>query len=412
MRTSTQAKSLILLSLSCIYYGNAHVAVERHAEHTVSLGYRRSTTETAQEKIYPSRIAKTFVNAICNATVSKNSHAQHVNENFWEAVTSRTFNVVACTLSRLVDSFHCDPCVAPSCKVYSLLCPGMKKIAQAIVVGNSRIMAMHGQSSCEPQHVFNWWLQPILGGIRADWMMGNTITNACETRAVDYNSAQECFSALYVNSTCTMVFLQRVLLNYGQWMVSVMLSNQEHYAPGVVTGTMAYSTQVTQTTLIGCWEPVLQAAQALYHQPGKWDVSAQCIDVLQTTSRKAISTVAHAVFDSCRKKVKNQMIRTFWSLMPALYEAFLGGLIQSMLRPVFSRFLSTAQLRNNEGNKSTVPVTCTGLRGNRQQVYRSLLQLFRLLIVNEIMALGDPSHVLSIYSGISIILPCLIHIVL
>eukprot|EP00117_Sycon_ciliatum_P027702 scpid77106/ scgid22448/ len=408
MRTSTQAKSLILLSLSCIYYGNAHVAVERHAEHTVSLGYRRSTTETAQEKIYPSRIAKTFVNAICNATVSKNSHAQHVNENFWEAVTSRTFNVVACTLSRLVDSFHCDPCVAPSCKVYSLLCPGMKKIAQAIVVGNSRIMAMHGQSSCEPQHVFNWWLQPILGVIRADWMMGNTITNACDTSAGTSHSAQECFSVYFINSTCAMVHFQRAALTFSQQFVSLMLSSEKHSAPEPV----AQSTPDIKPIVFGCWEPVPQVAQALYLRPGKWDVSAQCIDVLQTTSRKAINTIAYTLFDHGRKNDNNKLLRALWSLMPALYDAFLGDLIQSTLRPVFSRFLSTAQLRNNEGNKSTVPVTCTGLRGNRQQVYRSLLQLFRLLIVNEIMALGDPSHVLSIYSGISIILPCLIHIVL
>ena len=149
-----------------------------------------------------------------------------------------------------------------------------------------------------------------------------------------------------------------------------------------------------------CWEPELQEAERFYGAPGKWHVDEKCVSTLQKISVKILTytlTVSLSPKLGEDRPELNNVIYFLLSLhdVPDIAEHILLFLkeysdffLQSFWYPPFKRFLRYAKQRSQD-NSSIVSISCKGLQGSRNEVYNTILQLLRLVIVNE---LRYPTH--------------------
>ena len=131
-----------------------------------------------------------------------------------------------------------------------------------------------------------------------------------------------------------------------------------------------------------CWLPELQSTALLYHTPGRWEVDDQCISTVQRVLSKIVLFVLDDLL-SPRFGVEEGLYLRY--LPKALYEAFLENsddLLQRAVYPAFKRLRHMAALRRNVQSPVAI-VSCTGLRGTRDEAIEATERLLRLLFVNE-----------------------------
>ena len=131
-----------------------------------------------------------------------------------------------------------------------------------------------------------------------------------------------------------------------------------------------------------CWLPELQSAALLYHTPGRWEVDDQCISTVQ----RVLSKILLFILDDFLLPLFGSEVGPYMRYMPkAMYEAFLENsddLLQRSVYPAFKRLRNMAALRRNVQSPVAI-VTCTGLRGTRDEAIEATERLLRLLFVNE-----------------------------
>ena len=175
---------------------------------------------------------------------------------------------------------------------------------------------------------------------------------------------------------------------------------------------------------LGCWEPELRATASLFSQPGRWDVSLRCIDVLQVIARQitekvirvGLSMLINLKLDTrTLGKSLHSIFHAIFTLLPRLFDALSDILYQTTLYPVFSRLKKTAELRSQQHTgTSPVTVSCRGLKGRSRDVYSTLVRLYRITIISE-LSLSSFFEFLVFrvaYSPINTFLPCLIESIL
>ena len=156
-----------------------------------------------------------------------------------------------------------------------------------------------------------------------------------------------------------------------------------------------------------CWLPELQSAALLYHAPGRWEVDDQCISTVQRVfSKILLFHIGGFLQPPSFDMEEGSYLRYF---PKAFYEAVLENsedLLQRMVYPAFKRLRHMAALRRNVQSPVAI-VTCTGLRGTRDEAIEATERLLRLLFVNEAQYVEN-SNGFSYYLAILLnhILPC------
>ena len=145
-----------------------------------------------------------------------------------------------------------------------------------------------------------------------------------------------------------------------------------------------------------CWEAELQKSAELYRRARYLDVDKRCVATLQTMSVSMIRELILIYED-----------RTLWwpddgyvyllkyagglepwlprivRLFPSFVKENSDWILQFTLYPSFKRFLRHAILRHGD-NSSPVNVSCKGLQGSRSEIHTTVVQLLRLVIINEL----------------------------
>ena len=172
-----------------------------------------------------------------------------------------------------------------------------------------------------------------------------------------------------------------------------------------------------------CWEPDLQAAESLYDKPGAWSVDEACVTTLQAMDSNMI------------RKLLNVPLRSMLAVSFSKLGVFGGGLplldgwkhrlaegllsffdetwdqsLQRYVYPYFKRFLRHSKQRNNDN--TTVSVSCQGLRGVRRHVHFTVVQLLRLVIVNELRYRKHRFFPTLVAVFASHFIPCLVNYVI
>ena len=172
-----------------------------------------------------------------------------------------------------------------------------------------------------------------------------------------------------------------------------------------------------------CSEPELQEAERLYHIPGKWDVDEKCVSTLQTISVKNLRYMMTSTFSPPVGEFRTATDEMIWlslslSEIPDVSEHYLNFLkeysdyfLQSFWYPPFKRFFRHARQRS-QNNSSIVSVSCKGLQGSRDEVYNTILQLLRLMIVNELHHRKFDLYGTCFFVTFSYSLPILLQLVL
>ena len=164
--------------------------------------------------------------------------------------------------------------------------------------------------------------------------------------------------------------------------------------------------------LIGalCWEPELSAAQNLYSRPGRWDVSPDCVAVLKSIATRIFDTLVQGylrIAVSGTYPGRWRILRPFVALMPRLFDSMKERVFQFFLYPTFNRLEQTARVRNAH-RSSLISLSCNGLRGPKDEVYQSLLKLYRVIIINNLNTVVPLGALGPLFSALNLALPCLI----
>ena len=168
--------------------------------------------------------------------------------------------------------------------------------------------------------------------------------------------------------------------------------------------------------LWGCWEQELADVSQTLYRHGKWDIDSTCVDTLKDLGSRVAKSVfldalQHWVFEFERADQRSGVTERLKSLLATflnkLTSRCLDAILQHYVYPVFERFKQDALLRS-QASFGNVIVSCSGLRGKRQQVYSTVLRLLRLVIVHEIttMKYKLPRIAFFFLSTLNTFLPC------
>ena len=155
-----------------------------------------------------------------------------------------------------------------------------------------------------------------------------------------------------------------------------------------------------------CWLPELQSTALLYHTPGRWEVDDHCISTVQRVLSKILLFFIGGFLQPPPFDMEE---RSYMRYFPkAVYEAVLENsdkLFQYFVYPAFKRLRHTAALRRNVQSHVAI-VTCTGLRGTRDEAIEATERLLRLLFVNETQYVENSNSFSLFAIFLNHILPC------
>ena len=165
-----------------------------------------------------------------------------------------------------------------------------------------------------------------------------------------------------------------------------------------------------------CWEGDLLRADDLYKLHGHWDLDEICVETLQTFSVSMLSAVrewfASITIHSPYSKPFYSSFGFLGEWIPYIIHAILevltqysDMLLQMTVYPAFKRFLNHAEHRNARG---AATVSCKGIHGNRSEVHNTVVQLVRLLIVNELHYYNFSLYSTAVGVACSHLLPCFV----
>lgn len=193
-----------------------------------------------------------------------------------------------------------------------------------------------------------------------------------------------------------------------------------------------------------CWEPTLQGPNELYLKPGRWNVSMECVTLLQTLAAKMFRNMTrryNAYFHHSDESLSKSLdyITSLYAVdsrfrkwFPALfryrdevrtvvYDAE-DPINQLQVYPIFRRFEDTVRRRQTAAtgdmtssssadmtsSSSAAVVSCDGLQGTREDVVATVIQLLRLVIVNDLHVLPYWRIALEHIIPFNHFLPCLV----
>ena len=144
-----------------------------------------------------------------------------------------------------------------------------------------------------------------------------------------------------------------------------------------------------------CWEAELQKSAELYRRARYMDVDKKCVATLQTMSVSMIREFI-LIHEGILRWPDDRFLRLLkytggldvWlpriiRLFPSFVKENSDWILQLTLYPSFKRFLRHANLPHGD-NSSAVNVSCRGLRGSRSEIHTTVVQLLRLVIINEL----------------------------
>ena len=144
-----------------------------------------------------------------------------------------------------------------------------------------------------------------------------------------------------------------------------------------------------------CWEAELQKSAELYRHARYLDVDKKCVATLQTMSVSMIREFI-LIYERISRWPDDRFLRLLkytggldvwlpriFRLFPSFVKENSDWILQLTLYPSFKRFLRHANLPHGD-NSSPVNVSCRGLRGSRSEIHATVVQLLRLVIINEL----------------------------
>eukprot|EP00117_Sycon_ciliatum_P039759 scpid64629/ scgid29332/ len=153
---------------------------------------------------------------------------------------------------------------------------------------------------------------------------------------------------------------------------------------------------ILNSASLPCWEKDLISAQKLYKRLVKWDVDDDCIQILQTVMRKIIDHLwttafendgpAHSLLagDLALNRKLLVLAHSVVSILKRLAPTNSDYFLQRWFYPMFKRLRNRARQSKLYKRTSALAPSCKGLRGRPSEVHSTIVQLIRLLMINEL----------------------------
>ena len=379
-----------------------------------------------------------IVGVICNASWLNTNRAQgQTNRPDWRSILGDSIKHVLPCLGMwdvLNEQRVCERCTPPIC--IQALCSPLVKIIRVFFRWVLRSVSTNSENTvtqCNDVHDWVKWLKHGVLQIASELarvsirpgypqLPLNTLSSAVCHVSPGRNILTTCQHL--VDSACGQLQLQRVVFGalHGFFMESQYYTYDQadvgRQYPGSTAPVSLFSNSSSDDLAfsLGCWEPELRTTISLFSQPGRWDVSMRCIDVLQVIAKQITDKVIRiwlSILIHTHLHVYMELgpmgkyLHAFITLLPRLFDSLSDILYQKALYHVFKRLKKAAELRRQQ-HTSTSPVTvsCRGLKGRSSDVRSTLVRLYRITIINEWSV--SPPAFRAAYSAINTYLPCLL----
>ena len=375
-----------------------------------------------------------IVGVICNASWLNTNRAQdQTNRPDLRSILGDSVkNVLACLgMKAFNEQRVCERCTPPRC--IQALCSPLVKIRRGFFSWVLRSVSTESENAVTQCNDVSDWVKWLKHGMlqiaselaRVSTRPGhpplppNTLSSAVCHVSPGRNILTTCQHL--VDSACGELQFKRVIFGtvHGFFMESqyytYVQADIARYHPGSSALVPLFSNASSDDLAfsLGCWEPELRTEASLFSRPGPWDVSIQCIDVLQVIARQIMDKVIRIWLSILihthlymELGTMGKYLHAFITLLPRLFDSLSDILYQKTLYPIFNRLKKTAELRSQQ-HTSTSPVTvsCRGLKGRSRDVRSTLVRLYRITIINE-WSVTRPGF-RAAYSPINTCLPCL-----
>eukprot|EP00117_Sycon_ciliatum_P036137 scpid84689/ scgid27252/ len=374
------------LGFSVVWHGACVVTTIAFLVCTLDTGVNAVLSETADTTSHTGPVRSLTAEScrlaaiICNASrVGANRTQDPTNRLDWTNVFRDSFQrLTTCLMQEFTVQGVCGRCTTSRC--HQALCSPIVKVFRGVVSWVLRFVSTENENAvvqCTDVHDRAKWvkheaLQMAEKVARVSTAPGhpplllNTMSSAVCHVSPGRNILTTC-QHLPVDNPCLDLLQKRATLGFLHHLVYTYVTAADigRQCPGssapVPLFSNASSTDLASS--LGCWEPELRATASLFSQPGRWDVSGQCIGVLQGIARQILDKTIRIGLSSLIKldtrtlgKSRHSIVHAMFTILPRLFDTLSDRLYQKYLYPIFNRLKKTAELRSQQ-HTGTSPVT-------------------------------------------------------